>query len=87
VHHDEQVLECSANDERSVIPLHVEFKQGENLHLQGVSEYGYGYWSRYVFLGEKGTLYTKPAWLGMSRLTTNKEYKDFDQPGDRTLAV
>jgi protein transport protein SEC24 len=38
-------------------------------------------------LGEKGQISVKPAWLGMSRLTTNKEYKDFDQPGDRTLAV
>jgi protein transport protein SEC24 len=36
------------------MPLKVEFKQGDNLHLQGVTEYGYGYWSRFVYLGELG---------------------------------
>lgn len=30
---------------------------------------------------------SKPQWMGLSRLTINKDYKDFESPGDRVLLV
>jgi hypothetical protein len=79
------VINCSITN--NTIPLNVEFYHGQEVHLQGVSEYGYGYWSRFVYLTETGRLYVKPTLMGMSRLTINRNNTDLSEPGDRTLAV
>ncbi|CAD8145403.1 unnamed protein product [Paramecium pentaurelia] len=84
-HHVEQVLECGSNEKD--VPLHVQFEQSDKLHLHGVSEYGYGFWARFQHYGKKGILYQQPQWMGLARLTTQKDYKDFEQPGDRVLLI
>lgn len=56
--------------------------------INGLVEYGYGYWSRFVWNWNKNKLLEKDAWVGMSRMTTNKDYRsDNSKIGDRTLAV
>ena len=40
--------------------------------MQGVSEYGYGFWSKFSYFANDPPMLVKPVWLGMARLTTNK---------------
>lgn len=49
--------------------------------MEGITEYGYGYWSRYLYTESKTKL------LGLSRLTMNQDEKDAEFPGDRVLVV
>ncbi|CAD8143475.1 unnamed protein product [Paramecium octaurelia] len=84
-HHEETILECSSQSDE--VPLHIEFEQSDKLHLHGVSEYGYGYWVKFQYFASKNTIYSRPQLMGLSRLTSNKDYKDFDHPGDRVLLV
>ncbi|CAK81196.1 unnamed protein product (macronuclear) [Paramecium tetraurelia] len=84
-HHEEKVLECATKDEEP--PMQIHFEQSSSLQLHGVSEYGYGFWLRYQYFGSKQKIYAQPQLMGVARLTSNKEYKDFDNPGDRVLLV
>ncbi|CAD8140464.1 unnamed protein product [Paramecium pentaurelia] len=84
-HHEETILECSSQNKD--VPLQIEFQQSDKLHLHGVSEYGYGYWVKFQYFANKNTIYSRPPLMGLSRLTSNRDYKDFDAPGDRVLLV
>jgi len=37
-------------------------------YINGLTEYGYGMWTRFIWNGEK-KLVDKPAWMALSRLT------------------
>lgn len=52
----------------------------ENKELQDAEEYGYGYWMRAQGLMNREQYYF------LSRMTTNKEFLDFQNYGDRTLS-
>ncbi|CAD8140693.1 unnamed protein product [Paramecium octaurelia] len=55
--------------------------------INGVTEYGYGFWSRFLWNGPN-KLVDKPAWMALSRFTINQNYQgDAAQQGDRTLAI
>jgi hypothetical protein len=43
-------------------------------------------WTRFVWNGDVKLL-DKPAWMGLTRMTTNRNYKDATSAGDRTLAI
>ncbi|CAD8190751.1 unnamed protein product [Paramecium octaurelia] len=84
-HHEEKILECATKEEEP--PMQIQFEQSSTLQLHGVSEYGYGFWLRYQYFGFKQRIYSQPQLMGVARLTSNREYKDFDNPGDRILLV
>lgn len=42
-------------------------------YINGVTEYGYGMWTRFIWNGER-KLVDKPAWMALSRLTYRKDY-------------
>lgn len=55
--------------------------------LNGISSYGYGYWSRFRLNTPNYLLSTLPQWVAMSRLTNNKDFQDQSKAGDRILTV
>jgi protein transport protein SEC24 len=55
--------------------------------LQDASEYGYGFWMRYMSEFPKPYTMPKNKYHFISRMTSNKEYQDFSKYGDRTLAI
>lgn len=59
----------------------------EDDSVNGITEYGYGMWTRFVWNGP-AKLISKPAWMALSRLTLNKDYqRDAGAVGDRALAI
>ena len=54
--------------------------------LNGILEYGIGFWSKFLFNGKK-QLIEKPDWMGLVRVATHRDFQGDDKPGDRTLAV
>jgi hypothetical protein len=62
-----------------------ELTHEEHPDIHGLSEYGYGFWSRWSRTGPKN-LFVKAPWHSLARLTINKDNGDAAKPGDRTLA-
>lgn len=58
----------------------------EESTVNGITEYGYGFWCKFLYNGPSKVL-AKPDWMGLSRLTVNRDYTDLSKPGDRTLAI
>jgi hypothetical protein len=44
-------------------------------------------WTRFRFNSISGKLIDKPDWMGLGRLTTNRNNGDLTKLGDRTLGV
>lgn len=65
----------------------VELEDSDDETLNGVKEYSYGFWSRFLWNSKKGKLLEKPDWMGLARLSSNRAMKDATNPGDRTLAI
>lgn len=63
-----------------------EFEDSEEVTLNGIVEYGVGFWSRFLWNGLKAKIVDKPAWLGFVRLSSNRDFKDAQLPGDRLLS-
>lgn len=62
-------------------------KEGDK-KINGITEYGYGFWTRWLWNGYKAKLTNKGPWTGLSRLTINENYEgDARVLGDRTLAI
>jgi hypothetical protein len=64
----------------------IEFNDGDETPINGISEYGYGFWSKWLrtfpaFIPSKGP------WYNMVRLTINRNHADNGGLGDRTLAI
>jgi protein transport protein SEC24 len=59
----------------------------EDEELQDASEYGYGFWLRYMSEYPKAYSMASKEYHFISRLTSNKQYQDFQKYGDRTLAI
>jgi hypothetical protein len=38
-------------------------------HINGLTEYGYGFWMRFLWNGNTAKLVSKPAWMALARLT------------------
>ncbi len=68
--------------------IEIEMEEGKNdFVINGLTEYGYGLWTRFLWNGNE-KLVTKPDWMGLTRLTLNKDYSgDAKKLGDRTLAI
>lgn len=62
-------------------------ENGEDGSINGITEYGYGFWSRFLWNGETAKLINKPVWMGLSRLSVNRDFSDLSRPGDRCLAI
>ena len=63
-------------------------KEGDKFKINGISEYGYGFWTRWLWNGYKAKLVNKAPWTAISRLTINENYEgDARAHGDRTLAI
>lgn len=41
--------------------------------INGITEYGYGFWSRFLWNGPN-KLVDKPAWMALCRFTINPNY-------------
>ena len=66
-------------DEKKV-GVEIEYKNDDAIN--GLEEYGYGFWSRFVFNGP--TKLPRSTWLGIARLTINENYGgDSRDVGDR----
>jgi hypothetical protein len=63
-----------------------EIEDSEEHTLNGIMEYGYGFWSKFLYNGP-AKLVDKPEWMGLTRMTTNRNFEDATRPGDRTLAI
>ncbi len=62
--------------------------EGDDHKINGITEYGYGMWTRWVWNGPKSKLVNKPPWTALARLTINANYEgDARAYGDRTLAI
>jgi hypothetical protein len=55
----------------------IELDEKSDIKIEGVTSYGYGMWTRFRFYGSS-ILYSQPKWMGVSRLTTNRDYRDAD---------
>ena len=62
---------------------------GEDYVINGLTEYSYGFWSKWLWNGYTFKLINKtPHCIATSRLTIQKNYQgDARQLGDRTLAI
>lgn len=62
---------------------------GEEFVINGLTEYGYGYWSRWLWNGYTKKVVDKtPHCIAMSRFTVNRNYQgDARELGDRTLSI
>lgn len=80
------IVECNFSEEKT--PIEVELKEGDEHKINGITEYGYGLWTRWLWNGPKAKLVSKPAWTALTRLTINPNYEgDARGLGDRTLAI
>lgn len=62
-------------------------REGDKFKINGLTEYGYGLWTRWAWNSYKGKLITKPTWTALARLTMVENYEgDARAHGDRTLA-
>jgi hypothetical protein len=57
----------------------------DSLKIRGISEYGYGMWTRWSRTGPV-TLFSKADWHTLARLTVNRKHGDAGHK-DRTLAI
>jgi protein transport protein SEC24 len=68
--------------------LETEINDDGDHHINGITEYGYGFWMRFLWNGLTQKLVQKGPWLGLARLSNSKDYeKDVAIPGGRTLAL
>ena len=67
--------------------INEELQDTDEFTLNGITEYGIGFWSRFLWNGMKSKLVNKPEWLGLSRVTTNRDFNDQRAPGDRVLCI
>jgi hypothetical protein len=82
---EEGVRDISFDQEDS--PINEELEDSDEFTLNGILEYGIGFWSRFLWNGMKSKLVNKPEWLGLTRVTSNREYSDQRLPGDRVLCI
>ena len=54
--------------------MEVEYKDDS---VNGLEEYGYGFWSRFVWNGP--VKLDKPSWQGLARLSINRVYENDDR--------
>lgn len=81
-----ELTECVFSDEKT--PIEIELKEADDNQINGITEYGYGFWSRWLWNGPTSKMVTKPVWTGLSRLTIYENYEgDARSLGDRTLAI
>jgi len=81
-----------SSDETEIIDVEdkayeVELEDTDDSTLNGINEYSYGFWARFLWNSNKGKLLEKPDWMGLARMSTNRALKDATNPGDRTLAI
>jgi protein transport protein SEC24 len=62
-------------------------ENGDTVRINGISEYGYGFWMKWSRTGPGKSLVSKAPWYNIARLTINKGYGDASALGDRTLAA
>ncbi|CAK87360.1 unnamed protein product (macronuclear) [Paramecium tetraurelia] len=84
INHSDKVIESQADKQN--IPWMVELNEQSDVKIEGVSSYGYGMWMRFRYYGSS-ILFSQPKWMGLSRLTTNRDYRDADAVGDRVLMI
>jgi len=80
------LVESIFSEEKTAVE--VELKEGDEHKINGITEYAYGMWTRWLWNGPKSKLVNKPPWTGLARLTLNANYEgDARAYGDRTLAI
>lgn len=62
-----------------------ELEHGDDVKLRGMSEYGWGLWSRWSRTGPV-SLFSKADWHTLARMTVNRKHGDAGYK-DRTLAA
>lgn len=68
--------------------LEKEITDDDDHHINGITEYGYGFWMRFLWNGYTAKLVNKQPWHGLARLTTTPDYaRDVAVPAARTLAL
>jgi hypothetical protein len=84
---EEEILEHPFTGYSPEELIDVTIQENEETNINGITEYGYGIWTRFVWNGP-AKLVNKPAWMALARLTIQPEYQgDARQHGDRTLAI
>jgi hypothetical protein len=71
------------NQDKGVVDL--EFNENDRIFLNGIGEYGYGFWSKWLRTGPT-YMVTKAPWYSLARLTANRNHGDAGA-GDRGLAT
>lgn len=56
-------------------------------NIDGLTEYGYGFWFRYLTTRPNRLYDPKPDWMALARFTSNTDHKDLANVADRTLAI
>ena len=67
--------------------INEELEDSDDFTLNGITEYGIGFWSRFLWNGMKSKLVNKPDWMGLTRISSNKVLNDQRFPGDRVLCI
>jgi hypothetical protein len=83
---EEESFDVAYNDAEHAGVIHELEDDGEHT-LNGIIEYGIGFWSRFLWNGLKAKLLNKPEWMGLARVASRKDFQDAALPGDRNLAV
>ncbi len=84
IYRNELAFDLSYDDEP-----HIDlFEDGSTpeTNIDGINEYGYGFWFRYLTTRPKRLYSNKPAWMALARFTVNENNGDIGI-GDRTLAI
>lgn len=68
----EEVIEIGWDKPESAIEY--ELTDTEESTLNGISEYAIGFWSRFLWNGGKSKLVDKPDWMGLTRISMNKDF-------------
>jgi len=83
---EEEVKDVAYTDHEEPGYVH-EFEDDAEHTLNGIIEYGYGFWTRFLWNGLKAKLLNKPEWMGLARLASRRNFEDAAVAGDRNLAV
>jgi hypothetical protein len=62
------------DNDQETTTIEATFEDGEDHNINGLTEYGFGFWTRFLWNG-KVKLIEKPDWMGLARLTINKDYE------------
>lgn len=81
---EEEDFSAAFDEDTVLYDLEVE-DNGEDVKINGVSEYGYGFWTRWSRTYPK-YLFPKQPWHNVARFTTNRHHGDAGF-ADRTLAL